>query len=253
MKQRLNLVMLLLLICSGSHAQEKVIQYYDSLWTRTDAAKATYRTEFIKEGDIYRCYSYVKETGALYSRSAFADTVFAKPKDVLVTYYPDGKAKDSTFFDKDGLMLRGFIFYPSGKKQAFVHRQPGTKDLVAEGFDQSGKQIENFVYTREASFKGGDEGWSKYLLKKVRKDFYNTKSDETLRVSAMITFQVDKDGSVIAAALEKSSGIAEIDNDALHVISESPKWNNAIYLNEPIKVYRRQPLTYELIPSKKKK
>lgn len=247
------MTLMLLLICFGSRAQEKVVQYYDSLWARSTPANAMYRTEFIKDGEVYRCYSYWKDSGVLYMRSTFADTVFGKPKEVQVSYYRDGKMKDSAVLDREGLTLRGYIFYPSGKKHAYIHRAPGTKDLVAEGYDESGKQINDFVYMREAAFKGGEEAWKKYIVKKLKKDFYNTKSDETLVLTVRVTFVIDKDGNVSNPKIDKSSGWSDVDGDAISVISGSPKWIPGIYLNEPFNAYRVQPITYELPPSKKKK
>ena len=64
---------------------------------------------------------------------------------------------------------------------------------------------------------------------------------------------MDENGSVIKLKVFKSSGNKVVDKDALRIISESPELNNAILYNQPVKVIRIQPFTYDLKSEKKSK
>ena len=105
---------------------------------------------------------------------------------------------------------------------------------------------EHYEATKPKEF----DKWSFIFLKNIGKDI--TVKDIS-NVQVQIEFIVDENGSVSKAKIFKSSGIKEIDQDALRVISESPEWNSAIMYNNPVKAYRVQPFTYSIETEKKSK
>ena len=66
-------------------------------------------------------------------------------------------------------------------------------------------------------------------------------------------FVIDENGDVIRPKIIKSSGFKNVDNDALRVIADSPKWTNCVQYNKPVKSVRVQPISYILQPEKAKK
>ncbi len=127
----------------------------------------------------------------------------------------------------------------------------GKDEGVAEGFDEDGKKIKNYVYEQEAEFKGGQKAWQQYILKSVSKDL-KIKGEGDITANVQVQFIVNKDGEVSVAKILKSSGYAQVDKDALRVIKESPSWNAAIQFNRPVNAYRVQPFVYKLEAEKKK-
>ncbi|MEO6638487.1 MAG: TonB family protein [Ginsengibacter sp.] len=119
------------------------------------------------------------------------------------------------------------------------------KEGIVEGYDEDGKRIKNFVYQKEAEFRGGQKAWQTYITKSDIKDLA-VKGDSAYTASVQIQFIVDVDGNVSTVKILTSSGYKKIDQDALRVIRESPLWNTAIQFNKPVRAYRVQPFVYQM-------
>ena len=131
------------------------------------------------------------------------------------------------------------------------HLPDNKKEGITEAWDEEGKKIKNFVIMKEAEFKGGQSAWEAYLNKNTSKDLSVKGNTGGVTLKAEVEFIIDEEGSVTKQKISHSSGYKNVDNDALRVISESPKWNPAILYNKPVKAYRVQPLAYN-IPADKK-
>jgi len=60
----------------------------------------------------------------------------------------------------------------------------------------------------------------------------------------MIRFVVSKTGDITDAYIEDPGEIKELNDAALKIIRNSPKWIPAIQYNRKVNAYRRQPLTF---------
>jgi antitoxin component YwqK of YwqJK toxin-antitoxin module len=250
---KLCLTICLVIFCLQATAQTPIIKkYYDADWAVTSADRAIYYTEFVKEGDAYRSTSYWTRGNAVRGRALFPDTIMAMPVGWEVHYYKKGNIEDSVYYEDKGVVTDAYFYHPN--KQLGMHYSVGAnqKEGVTEGYDETGKKIKNYVYSKEAEFKGGDKAWNSFLLKNTSKDFFNTKTEEEITVKVQIQFIVDESGFVTRPKVKESSGMKNIDSDALRVISTSPQWKNALLYNNPVKAYRIQPFIYKLSPPKKK-
>lgn len=134
---------------------------------------------------------------------------------------------------------------PSGKK-SMVARLVKDSAVSYTCFNEEGEQQQqnDCVYEKEASFPGDMEGWKQYLVRSLSK----IKSGKYLpgggRYSLMIRFIVNKTGDVTDASIEEPGDIPELNQAALKIISNSPKWIPAIQYNRKVNAYRRQPLTF---------
>jgi hypothetical protein len=254
MKRRSYIVIILLFLFNFLvNAQEKVTQFYDLAWTKVPVETAIYRAEFIKEGKVYRCTLYTLQTGAKYMESTFADTVLQTPLEKQIHYYENGNTKDSTVLNDKGEEIVVYAYYPDKKLKGVGRPKPGTPgEFEGEGYDKNGKKIDGFIFYRDASFKGGDADWKKYLGKNMNTDLWGLPDGE-INVVVHIKFRINKRGSVDQVSVHKSSGIKPIDADAKRVIMESPLWNPRLFLNEPTEAYRIQPMTYQIVSKKKNK
>lgn len=100
--------------------------------------------------------------------------------------------------------------------------------------------------TVESSFPGGDPAWNKFLAhnlvypdKAIRK-----KVDGTV----VVQFIVDKDGSIYD--IKAISGPKLLQDAAMDVIRNSPKWKPAIVKGVKLKSYKKQPITFKLLEDK---
>ena len=228
---------------------QTIIKYYNADWEGTFKEKAVSYATFVKEADVYQCTSYWTAGNILRGRSTFPDTSFEKPIGLQRLYFKNGSIEDSIFY-VDGKVKFQYHFYPNRQLALHYYIPDNSNKGVVEGYDEEGRKIKNYIYERDAEFKGGIKGWTQYLQKNTSKEIpVKSKGDITAQVQ--VKFIIDEDGNVTNVNIFKSSGHKEVDRDALRIISESPTWRNAILFNKPVKVFRIQPISYSLIEEKK--
>lgn len=235
---------------STTTAQTKLTKYYLTNWAETTSDKAIYYADFVKNGANYDCTSYWANTKTVRGKSTFADTTMLHPVGLQVLYFKNGHVEDSSFYDNDE-MKYSFHYYPNNQLAGHYYLPENKKEGITEGYDESGKKIKNYIFQKEAEFKGGQKAWVSYIIKNAPADLTVKGIAEKMMVTASVEFIVDEDGYVTSLKILKSSGYKNVDNEALQIISNSPAWKNAIQYNKPVKAYRIQPLTFELKPEKK--
>ncbi len=232
-------------------AQNKITRYYDADWAETSKDKAAFYADFVKKDNYYHCTSYKIGSDHLRGVSTYEDTSMQLPVGVQVLYFENGHVEDSSFFQNHQLTY-SFHYYPDGQLESHYYLPDNKKEGIAEGYDESGKKIKNYIFEKEAEFKGGEKAWIAYIKKNVSKGL-TVKGDKEVAAKVVIQFIIDEDGYVVIPKVQQSSGYKYVDADALSIISQSPKWKNAILFNKPVKAYRVQPLTYMLLPEKNTK
>ena len=162
-------------------------------------------------------------------------------------FYEDGAKQGGGNYasgDKDGLWL---YYYSNVKNQKSIevnYEMDSVKNYTC--FTEAGEiQKKDCVFEREANFRGGDEGWRKYLIKKLtdKSGTYSKYLKPKELYTVLVRFVVTKDGNIEDVKLEKKR-IAEIDAIALEIIETSPKWIPAIQYNRRVNAYRRQPISF---------
>jgi TonB family protein len=240
---------LLLFAFSAGKAQTRITKYYDANWTETVKGKAAFYADFIKDGNYYHTTSYDMGTNNVRGRSTYKDTLMQLPVGSQVLYFKNGHVQDSSFF-QDQHAKYVYHYFPNGQLQMHYYLPDDQKVGVVEGYDESGKRVKNYIFQKEAEFKGGLKAWASYITKNAAKDL-TVKGDQQVMAQVVVEFIIDESGQVVAPKIRKSSGYRSVDNDALRVIADSPTWKNAIQFNQPVKAYRVQPFTYILTPEKK--
>ncbi|HEY8687814.1 MAG TPA: energy transducer TonB [Chitinophagaceae bacterium] len=242
----------LFVICflfSLNTSAQKIVKYYDNDWAETTSNKAVYYAEFVKEEGVYKCISYYLNSNIIRGRSIFQDTIMINAIGLQTLYNKKGKIEDSIYFE-EGKAKNLYHYYPNGKLAVHYYFSANKKDAVTEAFDEEGNKIKNYIVLKDAEFKGGEKAWLSYLKKNTGK---NLTGKDIANATVQVEFIVDESGGISKAKIFKSSGIKEIDQDALRVISESPEWNSAIMYNNPVKAYRLQPFNYSIETEKKSK
>jgi hypothetical protein len=111
-----------------------------------------------------------------------------------------------------------------------------------------GKIVIDTVYSRverEATFEGGDKGWIDWLgAKLVIMDMSKFKAPEG-KYTVIVKFIVGKKGEIRDVRVETDPGYG-MGDEAVRIISSSPKWIPALQYGKPVNAYRRQPLTFSI-------
>jgi TonB family protein len=236
--------------------------------------KAIYKDGKTKELGLYSQNKKLGVWRSWYENGRLADSALYNNGFITglgLTWDTSGKILDSLIFGEGGngesygYWNNGFPResgpYSSGKKNGkwTYYYKTGVRcqevNYLADSamsylcYDEMGNpQVKNCVYEQEASFPGGDDKWRKYLAKKLTaakypKEYYQG------RISgiAVIQFIVDINGELQNIKVIQSVH-PELDQIAMNVIRNSPKWNHAIQYNRPVKAYRRQPITFVCMP-----
>src|ERR1035437_10279648 len=134
----------------------------------------------------------------------------------------------------------------------------GTKDvgIVAPPIEEKSQVIEapkvvaaeeDKIFTKveiEASFPGGDAGWSRYVKKEIESHI-DELTEAGQSGQCRVRFIVSKDGTVsdVVALTMKGSKLAEVAENA---IRKGPKWTPAQQNGRHVNAYREQPVTFTI-------
>lgn len=209
------------------------------------------------------CLSY-------HSNGMISDSALFKNGEVVdkrLQWHPNGmmsdsidKVNDSTYvhigwFEDGNIAQAGYIMHgeQNGKWQYFHHNgqvsaletySMGTL-LKAEYFDEKGNVLKDTSnVNREASIKGGQPAWTKYLSKSLYWPEgleFTTPASVTVGVS----FWVNENGQIIDAEIFLPFHNS-FDKIALSTIRNSPKWLPEISHNRAVKVQKVQPVAFAM-------
>lgn len=100
------------------------------------------------------------------------------------------------------------------------------------------------IYEQAPSFPGGDQEFFEYLKKniKIPKEVNNGLVSGKVRVE----FLVDSLGQIPLDKIKIVQGLCKsCDEEAIRLISESPKWNPGIQMDKPVNVLMNIPITFK--------
>lgn len=223
--------------------EEPVIKYYDSSWSQTSKESAFYYAEFRKQGNLYKCTAYWVHSNRLNGIGFFADTSLSNPHKLLINYYENGQMQDSAWYDEKSQVKFSYHYYQTGKLLARHFYDPKTNKEINEGFDETGRLIQNFIYAKEAEFPDGENAWLRFVSKNINTQvpIKNGAPAGTYRV--VILFVVDKNGETANFTPETNHGYG-MEDEAIRVLRNSPRWDPLISLGEAKNAYRRQLVTF---------
>ncbi len=95
----------------------------------------------------------------------------------------------------------------------------------------------------EASFKGGEAAWRKYLERNLNASAPVDNGAPTGQYQVIVQFIVDKEGNISDVKALTNHGFG-MEEEATKVIKKGPKWEPAIQNGRQVKAYRKQPVTF---------
>ena len=202
----------------------------------------------------------------------------------LILYFPGGKLYADEAYDKDGNLLlincqdtAGFATATDGKGEWTKYdddfnkiiARGAVKDSVEEGawfedflgksettvykkgavvsstspYRQTGKQSDIIfaAVQQEPLFKGD---FGAYLVKTIH--YPDDAKTNNKQGKVFLQFVVARDGSLSDIKIMRSSGNADLDNEAVRVMSISPKWEPGMQNNKPVRVMYTVPISFTL-------
>jgi antitoxin component YwqK of YwqJK toxin-antitoxin module len=176
---------------------------------------------------------------------------FEKPTGSFKNHKEDGKLDNKSEYDNLKALERTFYRRDGTKKSWIVYLD---KDVQQQkGWDETGKEIKNYVVEREAKFKGGIEGWRKYLEKKLNANVAADAGAPEGTYQVKLQFIINPEGYVSnVKAIEIPEKCKPCAAEAVRVISEGPEWQPAIQHNEPVIYQAIQYVSFLVVEEKKK-
>ncbi|MCD8291806.1 MAG: energy transducer TonB [Prevotella sp.] len=117
------------------------------------------------------------------------------------------------------------------------------EDIAAETVAANDKPLDFLVVEKLPEFPGGMKEFMKWLTKNLK--YPITAQQQFIEGKVMVSFIVNKDGTVVAPKVVKSASPL-LDNEALRVIRNMPKWKAGIDNGEPCRTYMCIPVVFKL-------
>ena len=139
-----------------------------------------------------------------------------------------------------------------------LKNQEGIKDdgIVAPAVIDDGKGVvevkkeedENRIFEKveiEASFKGGESAWRKYLERNLNPNVPIDNGAPEGIYTVYVQFVVSKDGSISDVRPLTNHGYG-MEAEAVRVIKKGPSWTPAVQNGRQVNAYRKQPITFQV-------
>ena len=210
-------------------------------------------------GDYYRWY----KTGELYELSHYykgnlVDTCYKWKEDgqlslisitdsngngLLKEFHNSGKVQASgklfnslrhgkwEVFSLDGQLTMQLDFYKDSLVTATCYSADGT---VASG---------DCIFEQMAEFKGGVEGWRKFLERNLK--YPGVAQRKNINGVVRIEFMVDKTGELYDFSILNSPD-ESLSEEVIRLMKKSPKWQPAVRYNQPVLYRHIQAITFAL-------
>ena len=249
------LICVVLLSATNLHAQKskKNVTFYvfDENWKGCKPEEAKFLGCQQKLGDTAYEWKYYRFDGPLLSVETYKDKEAGIPHGEFIYYGADGQM-DSSGYTFEGKKNDWWYYYTDSftlwKKEKYDMGKLLTRiDLAAiEAEREENKkkaETEKHWGEVEAVFKGGTEDWVKYIQKNI--NFPDRARNLKKQGSLLLQFVVNTDGTTSDIRILRSIEYS-LDEEAIRLIKDSPKWRPAHQDGKLVKAFRRQPLTFQL-------
>ena len=95
-----------------------------------------------------------------------------------------------------------------------------------------------------AEFPGGMKGLTEYIQTNFR---YPTDAvEKNIQGRVFVGFVVEKDGSISNVKVKRGVGFESVDNEAIRLVSNMPKWTPGVVQKEIVRTYYTLPINFTL-------
>jgi len=126
--------------------------------------------------------------------------------------------------------------------------KPGNLDMVVVGYRNNDSYKESAIHDfvsvdTQPSFPGGMQKFYEYLSKTIR--YPKEAQEKNIQGKVFLSFIVEKDGELTGIRVERRLG-SGTDEEAVRVLSQSPKWIPGSKDGKPVRVMYNIPLAFAL-------
>ncbi len=157
-------------------------------------------------------------------------------------YYASGKTKSIKHYQYKKLHGQLLTYWENGiiKRDDVYEKERWVRGKC---FNEAGKEIPHFSYEEIPEFPDGAKGLMKYLQTNMQ---YPTSSkEEGISGKVYVKFIIETDGSVTKAEVLRGIN-EELNNEALRLVRNMPKWSPGKQDGEPVRVYFNLPIYFKL-------
>ena len=269
MKPTLLITSLIVAFNLSTFAQTPDTLYFNASWRDTTAAHASFYRVRVRQGAGWQVtdhfingkiqmtgtysddsckvrqaeFSWFDSTGLAYHRCSYKDNkengketyTWSNKKTMMTGSYKNGERDGEWIGYYRTGQVAGDVVYENGKQvSGTFYKDDGSKN----------KKIKEFI--RDSEYPGGVGQWLRFLNKTLRypQNAYTHKIEGTV----VVQFIVDEEGNPTDVKVIKSVN-AELDAEAVRVISASKDWEPAIEGGKFVKSYKQQPIVFKLTDS----
>lgn len=212
----------LIIACGlSAFAQQKDTLYFNIDGRDTTAAHAAYYRVRTRQGDGWQVTDYSPNRKPQMT-GAFSDDSCKIRQGEWIGYYHNGQVAGDVRYE-NGKQVSGTFFNDDGSKN---------------------KKVKEFI--RESEYPGGAAQWLRFLNKTLK--YPENQWKNKIEGTVVVQFVIDEDGNPTSIKVIKSVN-AELDAEAVRVISESKDWVPAVYGGRFVKSYKKQPIVFKLTKS----
>ena len=212
---------------------DTIVKYYAKNGKEVAKDSAVSLIKFFRQSNQWHGLEYDLKKNYLKSEGDYTETNPGTGNGTVSHFNEDGKLNYTVDY-AEGKPVERMYFYKSGNKKAYTMYGENGKQ-ISKAWDDKGKEIQNFVTEREAQFKGGEDGWKKYLDKNLNAAIPTLLGLPVGNYEVQVQFVVGTDG--IPGAIKVISAPAKCKacaTEVVRIMKESPAWDPAILINEPV-------------------
>ena len=223
---------------------DTLVKYYSKDGKEVAKDSAASFVKFFKQSGMWHGMEYDLKKNLLKSEGDYNEANLATGVGG-VNYFKEDGTLYYTIEYADGKPVERTYFYKSGNKMSYTMYGENGKQ-ISKAWDDNGKELKNFVMQRDAQFKGGEDGWKKYLDKNLNVTIPTALGLAVGNYEVQVQFVVAKDGIPINIKLVSAPPRCKAcATEALRIMKESPAWEPAILNNEPVTFETTKTITFE--------
>lgn len=246
MKKMCLSLVFLVSICLCSYAQsDTMYRYYSKSNKEIISDSAFVYLKIYPKDSLWFGQEFYKKNNKLRFEGSFIDKDAKKPVGTFKNFKEDGSLDYIADWNDGKLVSKNYFYKNGNKKSQIVY---GDKVIVTEkGWDENGNEMKNYVVEREARFKGGMEGWKRYLEKHLNASVAGNAGAPVGNYTVKVQFVVSKEGIVSnVKTVSIPAHCKACADEAVSVIVNGPEWEPAIQNNEPVLYQAIQYITFQV-------
>ena len=247
--KHLAVILLLIFMHNTVFCQKKkkeTDRYYlwDSEWKNVEEVKsATYFTRVRYINDTCWQHSNYKVGGPMVVMEQYKDPEGKIPHGRFAFMTPSGRI-DSTGYIAAGVLNGTWYFFSDSSKMIMKKEYEFGKLIsVWKAQEEEPSKATDDKDGEESMFPGANGAWVRYLIKNMK--YPASAVSKKIQGQVIVGFAVDTLGQTTETLLVKSVEFS-LDDEALRLINESPKWVPANKQGVEVKSYKMQPIEFRL-------